>query len=344
MVQGIDPDDGVAIRSSFRLLAEIYHDLLSRDGVQLLERIAKTVRQLIPVTSLLIAETKLNEGVLVPLIAAGEWPEGFLEHRLPLGEGLIGVAAERGRPILSNEAHLDARAGHVAGTSIGDPEAIISVPLIARGVVIGAMSLYREGESGTFTEFEYEMAQHFADAAALALENAHVRQELRDLATRDELTGVRNRRGFTERMTEALRDTAHSALVVIDLNDFKAVNDSYGHPCGDELLRHVARLLQTEVRPSKDEVCRLGGDEFALILAETDIQDARVLCKRLGILLAENPLRHGDKTVEVAASFGVAACDPLRGVEDVLLQADEALYAAKDSPVRPLRLVRDTTA
>jgi diguanylate cyclase (GGDEF)-like protein len=343
MTEAIEPNDEV-IRSSFRLLAEIYHDLLSRDGVQLLERIAKTVRQLIPVTSILIAETKLDEAVLVPLIASGEWPEGFLEHRLPLGEGLIGVAAERGRPILSNEAHLDARAGHVAGTPMGDPEAIISVPLIARGVVIGAMSLYREGDSGKFTDFEYEMAQHFADAAALALEHAHVRQELRDLATRDELTGVRNRRGFTERMTEALHEGKPSALVVIDLNDFKTVNDSHGHPCGDQLLRHVARLLQTEIRASKDEVFRLGGDEFALILAETDTQRARVLCERLGARLAEKPLRHGDTTVEVAASFGVAVCDPLQGVEGVLLQADEALYAAKqDAPVR-LRLVSDTTA
>jgi len=344
MTKAIDLNDAEAIRSSFRLLAEIYHDLLSRDGVQLLDRVAKKVSQLIPVTSLLIAEAKLDQGFLVPLIAAGEWPEGFLEHRLPLGEGLIGVAAERGRPILSNEAHLDARAGHVAGTPMGDPEAIISVPLIARGVVIGAMSLYREGDSVKFTDFEYEMAQHFADAAALALENAHIRQELRDLATQDELTGVRNRRGFTARMTEALHEENPSALVVIDLNDFKAVNDSHGHPCGDELLRHVARLLQTEIRTSKDEVFRLGGDEFALILAETDAQGARVLCERIGARLAERPLRHVGKTVEVAASFGVAVCDPLQGVEGVLLQADEALYAAKhDSPVR-LRLVNETTA
>lgn len=228
---------------------------------------------------------------------------------------------------------------------MGDPEAIVSVPMIARGVVIGAMSLYREGDSGKFTEFEYEMAQHFADAAALALENAHVRQELRDLATRDELTGVRNRRGFIERMTEALHGEKPSALVVIDLNDFKTVNDSYGHPCGDELLRHVARLLLSEIRPPEDEVFRLGGDEFALLLTETDTQQARVLCERLGARLAEKPLRHGDKTVEVAASFGVAVCDPLQGVEGVLLKADEALYAAKqDPPVRPLRLVSDTTA
>jgi diguanylate cyclase (GGDEF)-like protein len=344
MTKAIDPNDAEAIRSSFRLLAEIYHDLLSRDGVQLLDRIAKKVGHLIPVTSLLIAEAKLDEGFLVPLIAAGEWPEGFLEHRLPLGEGLIGVAAERGRPILSNEAHLDPRAGHVAGTPMGDPEAIISVPLIARGVVIGAMSLYREGDSTTFTDFEYEMAQHFADAAALALENAHIRQELRELATQDELTGVRNRRGFTARMTEALNEEKRSALVVIDLNDFKSVNDSHGHPCGDELLSHVARLLQAEIRTSKDEVFRLGGDEFALILAETDTEGARVLCERISARLAERPLRHADKTIEVAASFGVAVCDPLQGVEGVLLQADEALYAAKhESPVR-LRLVGDTTA
>src|SRR5205823_3076688 len=138
---------GALVASSYRQLAEIYHDLLSRDQLdQVLERLVKTVRHLIPVASILIAEAQTEQRLLKPLVAEGGWPDGFLDSTLPFGEGLIGLAAERGRPILCNEAHHDPRAGHVAGTPVGEPEAIISMPLVARGVVIGAMSLYREGE------------------------------------------------------------------------------------------------------------------------------------------------------------------------------------------------------
>ena len=136
---------GELVASSYRQLAEIYHDLLSREGLdQVLDRLVKTVRHLIPVASILIAEAHTDERVMVPLVAEGGWPDGFLESRLPFGEGLIGLVVERGRAILCNDAHLDPRAGHVAGTPVGEPEAIISVPLVARGVVLGAMSLYRK--------------------------------------------------------------------------------------------------------------------------------------------------------------------------------------------------------
>ena len=112
-----------------RQLAEIYHDLLSREELdQVLERLVKTVRHLIPVASILIAEAQTEERVMLPLVAEGGWPDGFLESRLPFGEGLIGLVVERGRAILCNDAHLDPRAGHVAGTPVGEPEAIISVP------------------------------------------------------------------------------------------------------------------------------------------------------------------------------------------------------------------------
>ena len=259
-----------SVSRSYRQLAEIYHDLLSRDSLEhVLDRLVKTVTRLIPVTSILLAETLADAGVLRPLIADGEWPDGFLNETLPFGEGLIGMTAERGRPILCNDAHLDPRAGHVAGTPATEPEAIVCVPLVARGVVIGAMSLYREGEGSVFSEFEFELAQRFGDAAALAIENARTRSDLRDLSRRDELTGLLNRRGFNELLTMTLADAARQgvplALVVVDLDDFKSVNDVYGHLAGDEILRQVATQLAGAARDS-DYVCRVGGDEFAIVL------------------------------------------------------------------------------
>jgi diguanylate cyclase (GGDEF)-like protein len=346
-----EPEDPVA--ASYRQLAEIYHDLLSREGLdQVLERLVKTVRRLIPVTDILIAESDTELRVLRPLVAEGGWPDGFLSSTLPFGEGLIGLTAERGRAILSNDAHLDPRAGHVAGTSMGDPEAIVSLPLVARGVVIGAMSLYREGEGANFSEFEFELAQRFADAATLAIENARTREELRELSRRDELTGLYNRRGFNDVLVTALADGsrhAHSvALVVVDLDDFKSVNDGHGHPCGDDLLRQTATRLVGAARPS-DFVCRIGGDEFALVLADATVADAEIVARRIEQALGFTPFRlaTGDAVTQTA-SVGVAAtgagssCEP----EQLLLEADRGMYVAKRRLAEPaiLKLVADVPA
>ena len=187
------------IARSYQQLAQIYHDLLSLDSLDaLLERLVGTVRRLIPVNHLLIVKADTSRRELIPLRADGTWPADFAEQRLPFGEGLIGLAVRHGKPILANEAHRDTRAGHVIGTPEEEPEAIISLPLVAHGVVIGAMSLYREGEGSYFSDFEFELAQSFADAATLAIENARVRAELLDQTRRDELTGVLNRRGFDD--------------------------------------------------------------------------------------------------------------------------------------------------
>jgi diguanylate cyclase (GGDEF)-like protein len=337
---------GELVASSYRQLAEIYHDVLSREGLdQVLERLVKTVRHLIPVASMLVAEALTDERVLVPIAAEGSWPDGFLHSRLPFGEGLIGLAAARGRPILCNEAHLDPRAGHVAGTPVGEPEAIISVPLVARGVVIGAMSLYREGDGATFSEFDFELAQRFADAATIAIENARTREELRELGRRDELTGLLNRRGFNELLTDALREPPVS-LVLLDLDEFKAVNDMHGHVTGDEVLACVARSIEHAVGDA-GTVCRMGGDEFAVILPATNTVGATVVSALVEEVMKALSIPVPGGEVRQKASFGVAGTDAISSpdAEHLLREADRQMYATKrpDEPVR-LRLVADSSA
>ncbi len=339
-------DDPVA--ASYRQLADVYHDLLSRDGVdELLERLVETVRGLIPVTSILIAETRIDERLLVPRVAAGEWPEDFLSSTLPFGEGLIGMAAERGQPILCNEAHLDPRAGHVAGTPDGEPEAIVSLPLVSGRVVIGAMSLYREGEGSAFTPFEFELAKRFADAATLALRGARTRAELRERGRRDELTELLNRRGFNELLASTLArardDEVSVGLLLIDIDDFKRVNDSHGHPCGDALLQHVARLLD-EVTRHRDCVCRIGGDEFGVVLHRADAEQSRAIARRIEESVEARPMLHGDQPVAVTVSTGSASTQETPAdAESLLREADRAMYRQKRErkPGVALRLVSE---
>jgi len=153
----------------------------------------------------------------------------------------------------------------------------------------------------------------------------------RFMAYRDELTGLHNRRYFDEHLKdECARASRFSdytfALVVVDINDFKQVNDTYGHTTGDVLLCDVAHLLKDSVR-RVDMCCRIGGDEFGLILPETDEAGARLLMNRLVDRLEE---RTTDQPYTLSVSLGYACPNgDLTEPANVLSAADEAMYASK---------------
>src|SRR4029079_7069246 len=166
------------------------------------------------------------------------------------------------------EAHLDPRVEFVPGTP-PDPEALISVPLIARGSLKGALNIHRIRVDASFDHDEFELARWFGDAAALAIDNAQIRARLEHLAHTDSLTGLYNHRYFHERLRSELARAgrAHDlvALMMLDIDDFKRVNDVCGHAEGDEVLQAIAALLRKTVRLS-DVVCRVGGEAVAVIL------------------------------------------------------------------------------
>ena len=168
-----------------------------------------------------------------------------------------------------------------------------------------------------------------------ALKLGETLKQLRQLAQRDELTRLLNRREFQRILTEewdrSVRFKRPFALVMVDIDFFKKINDTHGHQVGDEVLRHVASLLAGQVR-TVDRVARYGGEEFALVMIETDSKNAAEHMKRLGVLLADLPCIVADKnlTIEVTLSAGVA--DSLQGATSaagLVEMADKALYAAK---------------
>ncbi len=159
--------------------------------------------------------------------------------------------------------------------------------------------------------------------------------QLRMLALRDELTRLLNRREFQRILEEewdrSMRFKRPFALVMVDIDHFKRINDTYGHQTGDEVLRHVASLLAGQVR-NVDRVARYGGEEFAIIMVETDRQSAIDSMHRLGALLAETPCVIGNYlTIEVTLSAGVASSlFDATNASDLVAAADRALYAAKE--------------
>lgn len=168
-----------------------------------------------------------------------------------------------------------------------------------------------------------------------ALKLGETLSQLRQLAQRDELTKLLNRREFSRILNEewdrSVRFKRPFALVMVDIDHFKKINDTHGHQVGDEVLRHVASLLAGQVR-NVDRVARYGGEEFALIMIETDGKSAAEHIKRLGVLLAETPcvVESKNLTVDVTLSAGVAtSIGDATSALDLVEVADKALYAAK---------------
>jgi diguanylate cyclase (GGDEF)-like protein len=316
---------------SYRRLAEVFHEVLSEQSLDsLLDRIAATLEDLMPYEALHIYEADESRRVLVPLFARSQaYEEEIMRSRPRFGEGITGWAVENRQAVWTNRAHLDPRSVNVPGTPT-EPEAMISIPLIARAALKGALNIYRIGEDAEFAEHEFHLAKSFADAAALALDNAQIRARLEHLAQTDSLTGLYNHRYFHERLraelTRASRSHDSCAVLMFDLDDFKRVNDVYGHGAGDQLLIQVARIARDTVRGS-DVVCRIGGEEFAVIMPSCDAGDALGLAARLSERLREVDFEPAGR---MTVSMGVAqGPEHAMNPRELVACAEAAMMTAK---------------
>ena len=203
--------------------------------------------------------------------------------------------------------------------------------------VTGVISVWRVDRP--FSHRDRELFHYLAGQAAVSIENVGLHETVERQAVTDELTGLSNRRRFQETMVAEVERSKRFGqdlgLVMLDIDDFKAVNDTYGHQQGDVVLREVARILRASSREI-DEPARYGGEELAVVLPGTDLQGAYNLAERVreGIEALRMPIV-GDASAEplrVTASFGAAALPASGGsVRALVAAADEALYEAKRS-------------
>ncbi len=324
------PASGSTLVDSYRRLADVFHEVLSEQSLDLLlERVARTLDALVPNDGMTFYEADHARRQLRAVFAIGtDAAQVLADAPFEFGVGITGWAAEHCEPVLANHAHLDPRVRWVMDTAVA-PESLIVVPLVARGSLKGTLNIYRDGER-TFSGHEYELAKRYADAAALAIDNAHIRATLEHQARTDPLTGLLNHRSFHEELRAALirssSEHATLALVVLDLDDFKRVNDVYGHAIGDEVLADIAVLLRGAVR-GDDAVCRIGGEEFAVIAPSTDERAAVGLADRIAERLAANEF---ETVGGLTASIGIAigphhAANP----RELVACAEVAMMAAK---------------
>ncbi|MDQ3661200.1 MAG: diguanylate cyclase [Actinomycetota bacterium] len=293
-------------RDSYRRLADVFHFVLAEEDLSsLLDRIADALNELIPHDTLNVYEADETTRTLTAVLARDEYASEVLSSSLSFGQGITGRAVQERIPVIANHAHLNPR-GEVLPGTMPKPESLMSISLIARGACVGALNVYRNGADAYFSEEELDLASRFGDAAALALDNVHKRDLLERLAHTDSLTGLYNHRFFHERLNaelaRAVRSSDRVALLMLDIDDFKRLNDIYGHGVGDEVLTGLSEILRDMVRAS-DVVCRLGGEEFAIILPSNGVVEAKGLASRL-----RERLRHSSflPAGSITVSIGVA--------------------------------------
>jgi len=207
--------------------------------------------------------------------------------------------------------------------------------------VIGAIVIESDVHD-TLTRREVENVSLLGVIAARSLETAWEIEEEWRRARTDQLTGLYNRRHFDEQLARIVADSlAHgspASLIVADVDHFKRVNDTYGHEAGDAVLKSVARVFLDCLR-AEDVCARYGGEEIAILLPETSVERAQEVAERVRKAIAGKPVRHGDRTITVTASFGVAGYPESTALRDALFPAaDRALYEAKGAGRNQVRI------
>jgi diguanylate cyclase (GGDEF)-like protein len=267
---------------------------------------------------------------LIPM-ASLSTPQG--ERRAP-----VSIPIEHARRSLAARAPVTVPAERGEDESQKHPSEIVYVPLITPAGPVGVLSLASRGGL-KFGRRHLDFLTSLCSEAALAIENAQLRAELRRWAVTDPLTGLLNRREVDRRLAQELERAARYdrslALLMVDVDDLKTVNDEFGHAAGDEVLCAFAEAAKSVVRTS-DVVGRMGGDEFALVLPESDAQQATALGERLiegfaKILRGRRNLPEPELVAEiVGVSIGIATnVDTPISSKELAASADGALYEAK---------------
>jgi diguanylate cyclase (GGDEF)-like protein len=315
--------------ASQRRLLEVNERLIStRDPKGVLEMIADSLKTIVPYDSLTIYRCDFAAGLRRAVVARDRFAEVILEYAGPIEIGITGWVVSHGEGALTNDAHIDPRSVQIPGTPF-EPESMIVVPVRVAGEVVGTLNVGRMGGvEAHFSQNEFELVQLFAGQASLALENAEVHGAITVRAEHDALTGLRNHGAFQRELGQAVAtaEGAPFAVLMLDLDSFKAFNDSCGHPAGDALLARIADAIREATRAG-DALYRYGGDEFAVILPSAGRVDAFEVVERIRRGVAAVPSLTGPR---VTISAGVACYPDDGATKDELVEAaDQSLYLSK---------------
>jgi diguanylate cyclase (GGDEF)-like protein len=327
---------------------EVEEEAAGLDHVQRLRRIIEIQRQVVaaglePDAVMQVITERAQEmtgadGAVVELVdddelvyRAGSGTGGpFVGTRLSRFSSLSGLCVEKGRGLLSVDTDHDRRVDQQACRRIG-LRSMVVVPLLQGELVVGVLKVMSAAPN-RFDQMDMEMLELLSSFLADVISNASSHDEVTHDALHDRLTGLPNRTLLIDRLTQALRKGRRgnlgTAVFFMDLDRFKAVNDTLGHQAGDRLLKTLAEEWSTTLR-SGDTLARFGGDEFVLVCENADRHASASIRLRLSAGLARTAGRL-PREMNVAVSIGTAwTADPDRSPDELLAAADASMYRVK---------------
>ncbi len=247
-------------------------------------------------------------------------------------DSILGWISEHGQPYLISD--LKARPVDVLPFSVPGLRSFIGLPLLFEGKCMGIFVLGSR-QPHVFNAKITEMLKMLASHAATSIANAELHEKIERMAITDGLTGLFNRQHFQDRLTRQFERISRFpdvlSFLIMDIDFFKKVNDTYGHPAGDVVLKGVARIIRRTLR-SVDIPARYGGEEFAAILIKTDQKGARKMAERLRKAIEAETFKTEWGDLKVTLSIGIATFpDDAREKDHIIENADQALYYAKHS-------------
>ncbi|MCK5197928.1 MAG: sensor domain-containing diguanylate cyclase [Spirochaetales bacterium] len=303
----------------------------TRSMKKMLERVMEKIGTIfVPLNwSLLLRNSKTGE--LTFKIAVGESADKLLGVKIPKGDGIVGWIAETGKSVIIKDVSKDERfIGNVDKITGFSTESIIGVPLKVNGKVFGVIELINKLNGKSFSPYELKLLQTIADFAAVALEKFYYLKAIQKVASMDGLTEVLNRRSFDQSLLKEIerckRYNHPLSVIMLDINNFKQINDRHGHPAGDQVLKETAGILRNNVR-LVDSVFRYGGDEFVILMPDTTLEEAEIVRSR--ITLDREKLNNQEGIISVTYSIGLHSAGP-DGVDDIISNSDLDLYRQKD--------------
>lgn len=276
--------------------------------------------------SILVTNPETNE--LEIAISRGLAPEIVANYETTcVDKGIISRVMQRGQPEIINDLHSLPWPDNIYE---GFPyNSILSIPLVIHGEILGFLTLYLRQKNG-FKRDDLRILFIIANQTAFAIKNGYLYEKVAEQATLDGLTGLYNYRVFREQIEKAVaraqREQSSVAMIMIDVDDFKSVNDCYGHQRGDAVLRAMAKKLQSSIRDI-DMVARYGGEEFAVILPNTELEEAVAIANRIHQAIGAQELAG----LQITISLGVAVYpgSDVASADDLVCKADTFAYQAK---------------
>ncbi|MCK5640730.1 MAG: GGDEF domain-containing protein, partial [Gammaproteobacteria bacterium] len=248
---------------------------------------------------------------------------------MKVGEGLPGQVAKTGECLIISTSEYMAGEMLEMGYARSAPREMAYIPLVYQERVLGVLMI---GCMEIYGESERQLFDYLADQISVALDNAMMHRRIHEMSVTDGLTGLYNRRMLNIRLAEewaaSTRHERPMSILLADADDFKSINDEYGHDKGDQVLQMFAEIFRSNTR-KEDLVARYGGEEFVAVLPDTEIADAKVLAERVREVASNHIFSW--KGGAVTLSIGVATYPNLEVEtgEELIQLADKAMYEAK---------------